>query len=51
MFFVVVLGLGVWAALATVACVSVCMAAARFNHEADPNAGDSGLSLGRLSRG
>jgi hypothetical protein len=35
MVTLVVVGLGVWAAVATVACVSICMAAARFNHEAD----------------
>ncbi len=51
MFYVVMLGLGAWAALATVACVSVCMAAGRFNAQADHDPDDSGRNLGRLTHG
>lgn len=35
MFYVVLIGIGAWAGVATLACLSVCMAAARFNHEAE----------------
>lgn len=51
MVYMVLVGLGAWAAVATVACVSVCVAASRFYHEADPDESDGGLNVGRLSRG
>jgi hypothetical protein len=36
MLTMVLVGICAWAALSTIACVSVCMASARFDHEAKP---------------
>ncbi len=49
MVYMVLVGLLAWAAMATVACVSVCIAASHFNQDTDLDEGD--LSFGRLSRG
>ncbi len=49
MVYMVLVGLGAWATLATVACLSVCIAASHFNHDTDLD--ESDLRLGRLSRG
>ena len=38
MLYIILVVLGAWAVLATVASVSVCVSAARFNHEADQTA-------------
>jgi hypothetical protein len=38
MVYLILLGLGLWAVVATVACLSVCMSAARFNHRAELDA-------------
>jgi hypothetical protein len=46
---IILVGLAAWAVLATVVCVAVCMAAARFNREAEQNGSplDSNLSVAR----
>ena len=51
MTYFVLFGLLAWAAVATVACVSICMAASRFDREADAEKGDVSPGLGQLSRG
>lgn len=48
MVYLVLVVLAGWAALATVACLAVCISAGRFNHEAEE--GETALSFGRLSR-
>jgi hypothetical protein len=45
MLILVLIGLAVWAALATIACLSVCMASARFHRESEQNPGGSDPSL------
>jgi hypothetical protein len=51
MISVVLIGLAAWAAVATVTCVSVCMAASRFYREVDADEADAGSGLGQLSHG
>ena len=51
MTYFVLFGLLAWAVVATVACVSVCVAASRFDREVDADKGDVGPGLGQLSRG
>lgn len=48
MVYLVLIVLIGWATLATVACLSVCISAGRFNHEAEE--GETALQFGQLSR-